>query len=405
MRRSPNPHLVVRLRVEECEARITPAGPGFSLFAPGIIGGPHGAAIAEMHWPGDGFSTAASHGWKESGETASIVLKGITEDGVLFQIIVEPVAVYVSLTSPPGHNRDVNPSAVGLDTPSAGETVPAGVTPNTSGVTQVVTTRVTPATIDTHPAVQSGSAGKSDIGVASDFHGVEVGAGISAGDASAALNSVAHLQSPGLPSVGWLTAAYASSWLATGDAVIPASASGQAGASNHPRAEATAAGLSAATSAVGVDPSDPLATPAPNGMADEPQDGTAPKGTSPMGNPGTTEESPTGPAAPGVPDAMGTEPSGEVRADSGAAQIVTSPAESGGDVTGVVDGAVGQLFGWVTDLSSLSAGNELGVYLALVALGATAAGAEVRRRKQRAESKNYTEAAQQPRLAVLNMPT
>jgi hypothetical protein len=256
---------------------------------------------------------------------------------------------------------------------------------------------VTPASLDTHAAVQSADA----AAVGSDFHGVEVSARISAGGSSAAVATGAHLHSLGLPSVGWLTAASLSSWLAASDYVSPAQASGPASASNHPPTEAPAAGLVGSTSGAGIDLSDASVSPARNGMTDEPQESMPPAGASPAGDPSKTEEAPAGPATPGAPDATG--PSGDIRADGGDLQTIAAPAESGGDVSGL-EGSVGQLFGWVTDLSSLSGVNELGLYLALVALGASAAAAEVRRRKHRAESKNYTEATQQPRLAILNVP-
>jgi hypothetical protein len=397
----PNRHLLVRLRLEECESRVAPAAHGLFLLAPDIIGGqPHGSDVAEMHRAGDGLPAAAARVWRDIGETATIAFNGITEGAVLIQIFAEPVTVYVSLT-PPGHGRDVDPSAVTLDTPSADNTVPAAVISSTSGAAQVATTPVTPAPTDTPLALQSASAGKSSTAVGSGFHGVEVGAGISAGGASAALNSGAHLPSPGLPSVGWLAAGAASGWLAAYDSVIPAPTSGQGSASNQPRTEAPAAGLVSSTSGAGIDTSDASVSPAQNGMTDEPQESTPPAGAAPAGDPGKAEEAPAGPATPGAPDATG--PSGGIRADGGELQTIAAPAESVGDVSGL-EGSVGQLFGWVTDLSSLSAGNELGLYLALVALGASAAAAEVRRRKHRAESKNYTEATQQPRMAVLNVP-
>jgi hypothetical protein len=392
---TPNRHLLVHLRLEECEARVTPAGPGLSLLAPGISGGPpHGAAVAEMHRPGDGFPAAAARVWREAGETAPMAFKGITDGAGHFQIAAE----HLSLTPSAGQRRDVEPPAVGLDTPSAGETVPAAVTRSTSEGAQVAPAPVAPANLDTHAAVQSADAGAVDTSVGSDVHGVEIGAGIRAGGSSAAGT---HLQSLGLPSVGWLTASSLSSWLAASDSVIPSPASGPGGASNHPRAEAPAAGLGSSTSGVGIDASDPSASPTQDGMAEEPQEGTAPARALPTGDPGMTEEAPAGPATPGAPDAMGPGSSGEIRAD-GELQIVATPADSGSDATGV-EGAVGQLFGWVTDLPL--AGNELGLYLALVAVGGSAAAAEVRRRKHRAESKIYTAATQQPRLAVLNVPT
>src|SRR5262245_35584762 len=93
---SPNPHLLVHLRLEECETRITPAGPGLSLLAPGIIGGaPHGGAVAEMHRQGDDFP-ATAHVWKDAGQTFPMAFQGFTDGAGPFQIAAELATAHLS---------------------------------------------------------------------------------------------------------------------------------------------------------------------------------------------------------------------------------------------------------------------------------------------------------------------
>jgi hypothetical protein len=387
---TPRPHRAVvrHLRLEECEARVTPAGPGSFLFAPGFIAvPPHAVPVPAIHRPGDGFPAAAARGWKEAGDTSPWLSKVLTEGAAPSETAGESAVIHFTHTPSAASRRDVHASAVGLDTPSADDAGRDGLTPSASAATQPATTPQAPAAFDAPAAVSTADVAGLDAAASADLHGVEVGAGVSPRGSSAAVGGGGHLGSPGLPSVGWLTASSSSGWLPAPDSALPAPArgpvTGQGAESNRLRAEAPSAGVIGSTSVVGLDGSEASPAPAPNGMAEDPQEGAAPAGAT---------------------DATALAPSGEVRAEGGELQLVAAPAQAAADVTGL-EGAVGQLFGWVTDLSSLSAGNKLGLYLALLALGSAAAGAEVRRRKRRAGSEKYTAATRQPRLAVLEVRT
>jgi hypothetical protein len=366
---------------------------------------PHAVGVPEIHQHGDGLPAAAARGLKEVGDTAFSPSKGMADDTGFSETATGLAEIHHSHTPSAVVRLEVHFSAVDVDTSLAAAASPTELTPSPSAGTQLGTASAAPAGLNAPATVPLAAAAEPDGAVSSDLRGVEVGAGVSPGGSSAAVVGGLHLQGLGLPSVGWLTAQSLSGWLGA-ESVIPALARGPAagpgGESNQPRAEAPSAGVIGSTSAVGVDVSDPSASAAQDGMPAEPQEGATPGGAQPIGDPGQTEKAPAGPAGAGAPDATGPGSSGEIRTEGGEPQAVAAPAPLGGDVTGL-EGAVGQLFGWVTDLSSLSAGNKLGLYLALFALGSAAAAAELRRRQRRAGSENTAAATRQPHFAGLGV--